>query len=148
VVTGEKQWEFETVPRPDEPFNETWGDGWEQRSGTNMWAFAATVDAQRGIVYLPISGPAANYYGGDRPGSNVFANSLVAVDAENGDYLWHFQTVHHDLWDVDMPSAGVLFDFVRDGRRIPAIAYVGKSSYLFVLDRVTGAPLIDVEERP
>jgi quinoprotein glucose dehydrogenase len=148
IVTGAKLWEFQTVPRAGEPFNETWGDGWENRGGTNMWAFAAPVDAERGIVYLPIAGPAANYYGGDRPGANVFANSIVALDAQTGRYLWHFQTVHHDLWDIDMPSAGGLFEFVRNGERYPAIAHVGKSSYFFVLDRVTGQPLIDVEERP
>jgi quinoprotein glucose dehydrogenase len=148
VRTGAKLWEFQTVPGPGEPFNETWGDGWENRGGANMWAFAATVDPARAIAYLPIAGPAANYYGGDRPGANVFANSIVAVEAQTGRYLWHFQTVHHDLWDIDMPSAGGLFDFVRDGERIPAIAHVGKSSYLFVLNRVTGEPLIEVEERP
>lgn len=148
VVTGEKRWEFQTVPQPGEPYNDTWGGGWEERSGTNMWAFAATVDAGRGIAYLPIAGPAANYYGGDRPGSNLFANSIVAVDALTGAYRWHFQTVHHDLWDTDMPNAGTLFDFVANGETHPAIAYVGKSSYLFVLDRVTGEPLIEVEERP
>jgi quinoprotein glucose dehydrogenase len=148
VITGAKLWEFQTVPRPGEPFNETWGDGWENRSGTNMWAFAAPVDTERGIVYLPIAGPAANYYGGDRPGNNVFANSIVAVRAETGEYLWHFQTVHHDLWDIDMPSAGGLFELTRDGERVPAIAHVGKSSYFFVLNRETGEPLIDVEERP
>jgi quinoprotein glucose dehydrogenase len=148
VRTGTKLWEFQTVPRPGEPYNETWGDGWEGRGGTNMWAFAAPVDEQRGIVYLPIAGPAPNYYGGDRPGNNLFGNSIVAVEAETGRYLWHFQTVHHDLWDTDMPSAGGLFDFVRNGERVPAIAHVGKSSYFFVLNRVTGEPLIDVEERP
>jgi quinoprotein glucose dehydrogenase len=113
-----------------------------------MWAFAATVDAERGIAYLPISAPAANYYGGDRPGSNLFANSIVAVDALTGEYRWHFQTVHHDIWDVDMSNAGTLFDYSVDGETHPAIAYVGKSSYVFVLDRVTGEPLIEVEERP
>jgi quinoprotein glucose dehydrogenase len=148
VVTGEKLWEFWTVPRPGQPFNETWGDGWKERSGANMWAFAAPVDVERGIAYLPIAGPATNYYGGDRPGNNLFANSIVAVDAQTGRYLWHFQTVHHDLWDIDMPSAGALFDFVQNGQRTPAIAHVGKSSYFFVLDRVTGKPLIPVEERP
>ncbi len=136
------------MPRPGEPFNDTWGDGWKDRSGANMWAFAAPVDVERGIVYLPIAGPATNYYGGDRPGDNAFANSIVAVDAQTGTYRWHFQTVHHDIWDIDMPSAGALFDFVQNGRRMPAIAHVGKSSYLFVLDRVTGRPLIPVEERP
>lgn len=148
VVSGEMLWEFQTVPRPGEAFNETWGDGWENRSGTNMWAFAATVDAELGIAYLPIAGPASNYYGGDRPGSNVYSDSIVAVDALTGEYRWHFQTVHHDIWDVDMPNAGTLFDFNLDGEIRPAIAYVGKSAYLFVLDRVTGEPLIEVEERP
>lgn len=146
--TGEKLWEFQTVPRPGEPYNETWGDGWEDRSGTNMWAFMAPVDVHSGIAYLPISGPAPNYYGGGRPGSNVFANSIVAVDARTGEHRWHFQTVHHDLWDSDMPSAGALIDVVRDGRRLPAIAHVGKTSYLYVLDRESGEPYIEVEERP
>ena len=148
VRTGEKLWEFQTVPQPGEPHNDTWGDGWEQRSGTNMWAFAATVDAERGIAYLPIAGPASNYYGGDRPGSNLYSDSIVAVDALTGEYRWHFQTVHHDIWDVDMPNAGSLFEFDTGRRSRPAIAYVGKSSYVFVLDRETGEPLIEVEERP
>jgi len=148
VRTGAKLWEFQTVPRPGEPYNDTWGNGWENRGGTNMWGFATPIDAQRGIAYLPIAGPAANYYGGDRPGNNVYANSIVAVDARTGKYVWHFQTVHHDLWDTDMPSAGALFDFVRNGTRVPAIAQVGKSSYLYILNRATGEPLIDVEETP
>jgi quinoprotein glucose dehydrogenase len=148
VRTGAKLWEFETVPRPGEPFNDTWGGGWEHRGGTNMWAFAAPVDAERGIAYLPIAGPAANYYGGDRPGANVFGNSIVAVDAATGRYLWHFQTVHHDIWDTDMPSGGGLFELERDGRRYPAIAQVGKSSFMYVLNRTDGQPLIDVEEKP
>lgn len=150
VRTGEKLWEFWTAPRPGEPFNETWHDGsWEGRSGTNMWAFSAPVDTELGLVYLPISSPSPNYYGGDRPGDNVFGNSIVAVDALTGEYVWHFQTVRHDLWDADMPSAGALFDFVHgDGRRTPAIVHVGKPSYVFVLDRKTGEPLIEVEDRP
>ncbi len=148
VRTGAKLWEFQTVPRAGEPFNETWGDGWEGRGGTNMWAFAAPVDAERGIAYLPIAGPAANYYGGDRPGNNVFANSIVAVDARTGQYRWHFQTVHHDLWDIDMPSAGGLFEFERNGTRVPAIAHVGKSAFFYVLDRTTGQPLHEVVETP
>jgi len=146
--TGKKLWEFQTVPQPGAKFNETWGDGWKERSGTNMWGFAAPVDVERGIVYLPISGPAANYYGGDRPGRNDFANSVVAVDAQTGKYLWHFQTVHHDIWDSDVPTAGGLVEVMQNGRRVPAIAHVGKTSYLFVLDRVSGKPIIPVEERP
>lgn len=148
VRTGAKLWEFQTVPKAGEPFNDTWGNGWENRGGTNMWAFATPIDAERGIAYLPIAGPAANYYGGDRPGANLFGNSIVAVEAATGKYLWHFQTVHHDIWDTDMPTAGSLFDFVQNGERIPAIGQVGKSSYFYVLNRVTGKPLIDVEEQP
>lgn len=148
VITGEQIWEFWTVPKPGQPYNETWGDGWDGRGGTNMWGFAAAVDAERGIAYLPIAGPAPNYYGGGRPGSNLFGNSIVAVDAETGQYRWHFQTVHHDLWDIDMAFAGGLFEIERDGESHPAIANVGKSSYLFILDRETGEPIIPVEERP
>jgi quinoprotein glucose dehydrogenase len=148
VVTGAKLWEFQTVPRAGEPFNDTWGNGWEGRGGTNMWGFAAAVDAARGIAYLPIAGPAANYYGGDRPGNNAFANSIVAVDARTGEYLWHFQTVHHDLWDIDMPSVGGLFEFAQNGTRVPALAHVGKSAYFYVLDRTTGEPLHEVRETP
>jgi quinoprotein glucose dehydrogenase len=148
VRTGAKLWEFQTVPRPGEPFNETWGDGWQGRGGTNMWAFAAPVDAALGLAYLPIAGPAANYYGGDRPGNNVFANSIVAVDARTGAYRWHFQTVHHDLWDTDMPSAGGLIEIERNGMRVPAIAHVGKSAYFYVLDRTTGEPIHEVRETP
>jgi glucose dehydrogenase len=122
--------------------------GWQNRSGANMWAFHAPVDAERGIVYIPVGSPATNYYGGDRPGNNAYGNSIVAVDAQTGKYLWHFQTVHHDIWDTDMPTAGALFDFVQNGKRVPAIAHVGKSSYVYVLDRVTGKPLIPVEEKP
>ena len=95
----------------------------------------APVDAERGIVYLPIGSPATNYYGGDRPGNNAYGNSIVAVDTQTGKYLWHFQTVHHDIWDTDMPTAGALFDFMLNGKRTPAIAHVGKSSYVYVLDR-------------
>ena len=93
VRTGAKLWEFQTVPRAGEPHNETWGNGWKDRSGTNMWAFAAPVDAERGVIYLPISGPAANYWGGDRPGSNLFANSIVAVDIETGEYYHPTQPI-------------------------------------------------------
>jgi len=148
VRSGRKLWEFQTVPKPGEKFNETWGDGWKDRSGTNMWGFSAVVDTEHRIAYLPISGPAANYWGGDRPGNNVYANSIVALDAETGRYKWHFQTVHHDIWDSDIPSVGGLVDVVQNGRRTPALAHVGKTSYMFILDRVTGKPVFGVEERP
>ena len=155
VITGKKLWEFWSVAQPGQPGHDTWGQsashntsGWQNRSGANMWAFHAPVDAERGIVYIPIGSPATNYYGGDRPGNNAYGNSIIAVDAQSGKYLWHFQTVHHDIWDTDMPTAGALFDFVQGGRRTPAIAHVGKSSYVYVLDRVTGKPLIEVKETP
>jgi quinoprotein glucose dehydrogenase len=160
VVTGRKLWEFQTAPMRGQPFAETWGNGSERRivengterievrNGTNMWGFAAPVDVERGLVYLPIAGPAANYYGGDRPGANLFGNSIVAVDALTGKYRWHFQTVHHDLWDIDLPSSGALIEVNQNGRRSPAIAHVGKSSYFFVLNRDNGNPLIEVQERP
>jgi quinoprotein glucose dehydrogenase len=107
-----------------------------------------TLDADRGLLYMPVAGPSANYWGGDRPGNNLFANSIVAVDAETGRYRWHFQTVHHDLWDSDMPNPPVLVDIQQGGRRVPALASVGKTGWMFILDRVTGKPIFGVEERP
>jgi quinoprotein glucose dehydrogenase len=149
VRTGKKIWQFHNVPLPGEVGHETWLDyGWRGRSGVNVWAWYMTLDAERGILYMPVAGPAANYWGGDRPGANLFANSIVAVDAETGKYRWHFQTVHHDLWDSDMPSPPVLVDITVGGRRVPALASIGKTAYLFILDRVTGTPIFGVEERP
>ena len=146
---GKKLWEFHTVPRPGEIGHDTWlDDGWKNRSGMNIWGWYMTVDEQRGIVYMPVGGPAANYWGGDRPGNNLFANSIVAVDANTGKYKWHFQTVHHDLWDSDMPSPPTLVDIKQNGRTIPALASVGKTGYMFILDRETGKPIFGVEERP
>ena len=147
--TGKKLWQFQNVPLPGQVGHETWLDyGWRDRSGTNVWAFYMTLDAERGILYMPVSAPAANYWGGDRPGANLFANSIVAVDAETGKYRWHFQTVHHDIWDFDMPSPPVLVDITQNGRRVPALASIGKSGYMFILNRVTGKPIFGVEERP
>ena len=147
--TGKKLWQFQNVPLPGQPGHETWLDyGWRGRSGTNVWAFYMTIDAERGILYMPVSSPAANYWGGDRPGNNLFGNSIVAVDAETGKYRWHFQTVHHDVWDFDMPSPPVLVDITQNGRRVPALASIGKTGYMFILNRVTGKPIFGVEERP
>lgn len=149
VRTGKMLWEFHTIPRPGEVGNETWqNDSWKSRTGNNVWAFALTVEEQRGIVYLPVSGPGANFYGGDRPGSNLFGNSTVAVDAETGKLKWYFQTIHHELWDYNLPPAPGLIDIVKDGRRIPALAQVGKAGHMYILDRVTGRPVFGVEERP
>ncbi len=149
AITGRKLWDFHTVPRPGEVGHETWLDnGWESRSGTNVWAFSMTVDEMRGILYMPVAGPAANYWGGDRPGSNLFGNSVVAVDIATGKYLWHFQTVHHDIWDIDQSAAPGLVDIRQGGRTIPALATVGKGGYMFILDRTNGKPVFGVEERP
>ncbi len=149
AITGMKLWEFHTVPRPGEVGHETWlDDGWKERSGTNTWGFSETVDEARGIAYLPIAGPASNYYGGDRPGNDLFGNSVVAVDVNTGKHLWHFQTVHHDIWDIDMSAAPGLVDIKQNGRTVPALATVGKGGYMFILDRTNGKPVFGVEERP
>jgi len=146
--TGAKLWQFHNVPLPGEAGHDSWlDDGWRGRSGTNVWGWYMTVDEERGILYMPVAGPAANYWGGDRPGNNLFANSIVAVDAQTGKYRWHFQTVHHDVWDSDMPSPPVLVDIVQNGRKVPALASIGKTGYMFILDRVTGKPVFGVEER-
>ncbi|MGP0076077.1 MAG: PQQ-binding-like beta-propeller repeat protein [Bryobacteraceae bacterium] len=146
--TGAKLWAFHTVPGPGEVGHETWlNDGWKDRSGTNVWAWPMTADAQRGILYMTIDGPASNYYGGDRPGANLFGNSLVAVDAETGKLKWYFQTVHHDLWDYDNPPAPVLLDITVNGKKIHAIADIGKTGWMFILNRETGKPVFGVEER-
>ncbi|WP_343808794.1 PQQ-binding-like beta-propeller repeat protein [Alteraurantiacibacter aestuarii] len=148
VITGEKMWEFDTTPDPGQPYHETWGNGWEDRGGTNMWGFMATVDTSTDTAYLPIAGPAHNYYGGDRPGSNLFGNSIVAVDMETGEYKWHFQTVHHDLWDIDMSHAGPLIPVGRGNNRHMALANVGKSSLFYVIDAKSGEPVHEVAEVP
>jgi quinoprotein glucose dehydrogenase len=146
--TGAKLWEFHSVPRPGETGNGTWeGDSWKDRSGTNMWGLQATVDEARGIVYMPFGAPSSTYYGGDRRGDNLFGNALVAIDAATGKYMWHFQTIHHDIWDYDLPPAPGLIDITRNGTKIPALAQAGKTGLMFILDRVTGKPVFGVEER-
>lgn len=147
--TGAKLWEFHTVPQPGEMGHETWlDDGWKGRSGTNVWAWYMTVDDQQGTVYMPVGGPAANYYGGDRPGANLFGNSVVAVDALTGKLKWYFQVVHHDLWDSDLPPAPGLVDITVNGKKVHALTAIGKAAWMFILDRTTGKPVFGVEERP
>ena len=149
AVSGDKLWEFKSIPLPGEFGNDTWLNGsWKDKIGPNVWAFTLTMDAQRGIVYLPIGGPNNNYYGGNRPGDNLFSNSIVAVNMETGKRMWHFQTVHHELWDYDLPPSPVLFDIVKNGQTIPALAQSGKLGFMFILDRTTGKPIYDVVERP
>jgi quinoprotein glucose dehydrogenase len=146
--TGKQLWEFHTIPRPGEVGNETWlNDSWKDRTGNNVWSFTLTVDEQRGIVYLPVSGPGMNYYGGDRPGNNLFSNTTVALDAQTGKLKWYFQNIHHELWDYNLPPAPGLIDIVKDGKTIPALAQVGKSGFMFILNRENGEPVHGVEER-
>jgi quinoprotein glucose dehydrogenase len=146
--TGKLVWKFKSIPGPGEKFNDTWaGESWKNRTGVNVWGFI-TVDEKRGIVYMPFGAPSVDQYGGDRHGDNLFGTSLVAADANTGKYLWHFQVVHHDIWDADMTGAPLLLDVKRGGKVIPAVAAVSKVGLVFLLDRVTGKPIYGVEERP
>ena len=147
--TGAKLWEFSSVPQPGSVGHDSWeGDSWQGRLGANAWPFYFTMDEQRGHVYLPLASPIPFAYGGDRGGANLFANALVAVDIRSGAYVWHFQTIHHDLWDADPPAPPVLFALPRAGGTVDALGVTTKSGYLYILDRETGEPIFGVEERP
>ena len=148
IITGELAWVFHTIPHPGEFGYDTWPEAaWQRSGGANAWA-AMSVDTERGIVFVPTGSAAYDFYGGDRHGDNLFANTLIALDAATGKRRWHFQTVHHDLWDRDLPAAPNLITIERDGAEIDAVAQVTKTGYVFVFDRVTGAPLFPIEERP
>ena len=147
--TGAPLWVFHTVPRPGEPGHETWlDDGWKGRSGTNVWVWYMTLDEKTGTLYMPVGGPSPNYYGGDRPGPDLFGNSVVAVDAQTGKLKWWFQTIHHDLWDSDLPAPPTLVDIKVGGKTVPALAETGKVAFMYILDRVTGKPVFGVKETP
>ena len=146
--TGAKLWEFSSVAQPGTLGEGTWeGESWKGRLGANAWPFYFTFDERRGLVYIPLASPIVGAYGGDRKGANLFGNSVVALDAQTGAYKWHFQTIHHDLWDHDPPAPPALFDIVRNGRTTPALALTTKSGYLFILNRETGQPIHGVDER-
>ncbi len=148
IHTGKLAWTFHSIPQPGEPNYGGWvGDSAKQRSGVNVWGLI-TVDAKRGIAYLPFGAPSGDAFGGDRPGDNLYGSSLVAVDAKTGKYLWHFQLVHHDIWDYDAETPPLLMDVKKDGKTIPAVAVVAKSSLLYLLDRTNGKPIYGVEEKP
>ena len=148
VRTGKLVWRFHVLPRPGEKGNETWGpDGWKNRSGPSVWG-GITVDTQRGIVFLPVGNPADNFYGADRPGKNLYANCVVALDASTGKLRWYYQMVHHDIFDYDVAAPPALIEVNRDGEHIPAVAEITKMGLLFILDRLTGKPIFGVEERP
>lgn len=148
AVTGEPVWTFHVIPREGEPGVETWEDGsWAYSGHANVWALIS-ADLDREIVYLATSSPTSDMYGGHRPGDNLYSDSIVAVGAATGEVLWHFQTVHHDLWDYDLPAAPILADITVEGREIPAVVVLTKSAFAFVFDRVTGEPVWPIEERP
>jgi quinoprotein glucose dehydrogenase len=148
AATGKMVWTFHTVPQPGEAGHETWLDeGWKNRSGANVWS-TFSVDAQNGTLLMPLGSPSDDRYGGDRPGANLYGNSLVAVDAMTGKMKWYFQAVHHDLWDYDLPPQPTLVDVIKDGQKIPALIQGSKMGLIFILDRRTGKAIFGLEERP
>src|SRR5882762_5725489 len=148
VRTGKKLWQFNTMPRPGEFGNDTWEEGsWAVNGNTGVWT-QITVDADLGLVYLPVETPTADFCGGHRPGNNLFAESLVCVDLKTGQRKWHFQFVHHPVWNYDISSAPILADITVNGQAIKAVAVPSKESFLYVFDRVTGKPAWPIEERP
>ena len=148
AVTGELRWTFHTIPQAGEYGNDTWEDGsWRYTGNAAVWT-ALSADPELGHVYLPVELGTGDYYGGHRPGDNLFSQSLVALDAATGERVWHFQTVHHGVWDYDPPAAPVLADLVVGGREIKAVAQITKQTFTFVFDRRTGEPVWPIEERP
>lgn len=148
VRNGKLEWTFHTVPHPGEFGYETWPkEAWKYVGGVNDWA-GMSVDKKRGLVFLALGSPSYDFYGADRIGSNLFGNSVVALDARTGTYKWHFQTVHHDLWDYDLPAPPNLTTIRRDGKSIDVVAQTTKTGFLFVLDRDNGEPVYPVQERP
>src|SRR6267142_1765733 len=148
VKSGKVLWTFNTIPRPGEFGADTWeNESWAINGNTGVWT-QITVDEELGLAYLPVETPTSDFYGGHRPGNNLFAESLVCVDLKTGQRKWYFQMVHHPIWNYDMSSAPILADITVNGRAIKAVAVPGKQAFLFVFDRVTGQPVWPIEERP
>lgn len=148
VRSGRLLWTFHTIPRPGEPGNDTWEhDSWRNAGAANVWS-TITADPERGLVFLPVSTPSPDFDGADRPGANLYSDSIVALRAATGEHVWHFQTVHHDLWDYDLAAPPVATRIMRAGVAVDAIVQATKAGFLFVLDRATGVPLLPIEERP
>ncbi len=146
--TGEQLWIFHTIPQPGEFGNDTWeNDSWRYSGNTGVWA-PMSADPELGYVYLPVETPTNDLYGGHRPGDNLFAESLVCLDARTGERVWHYQLIHHGIWDYDIPTPPALVDITVDGREIKAVAQVTKQAFTYVFDRVTGEPVWPIEERP
>lgn len=147
VKTGKRVWRFKTVPEPGEFGNDTWLDSsWKYVGHTNAWA-PLSADSARGIIYVPVGTPSNDYWGGERLGAGLFGESIVAIDARTGKRLWHFQVAHHGLWDYDPPTAPVISSIVQNGRQRDIVSLATKQGFLFVFDRVTGAPIWPIEER-
>ncbi|MGA3187028.1 MAG: pyrroloquinoline quinone-dependent dehydrogenase [Bryobacteraceae bacterium] len=148
VRTGRLVWTFHTIPHPGEPGYETWPpEAWKKVGGANVWS-EFSLDEKRGIIYAPTASAKYNFYGVDRAGANLFADSLLALDARTGKHLWHFQMVHHDIWDYDDATAPKLLTLHQNGKAIDAVAQVSKQGFVWVFDRVTGQPVWPIEERP
>ncbi len=148
VHTGKLVWRFHSVPQPGEVGHDTWAaDTWKGRSGTNVWGFSS-VDAKRGLVFLPFGSPTSDFWAGDRAGNDLFGNTLVVLHADTGKLAWYFQAVHHDINDYDLESAPVMINVRRHGKEIPAVALTSKTGLMFILDRRNGKPIYGVEERP
>ncbi len=149
VRTGDLRWKFHTIPHPGEKGYETWPDkdAWKKLGSANNWAGMA-LDEKRGIVYIPLGSVGGDFYGGIRKGQNLYANSLLALEAATGKYLWHFQTVHHDLWDRDLPANPNLVTVKHNGKDIDAVAQISKQGYVFLFDRTNGQPVFPIEEKP
>ncbi|MFO0688226.1 MAG: PQQ-binding-like beta-propeller repeat protein [Myxococcota bacterium] len=146
--TGAMRWIFHTIPRDGELGADTWPkEAWKSRGGANSWS-GVTLDRERGLVFLATGSATPDFWGGDRAGENLFANSVIALEAATGKRVWHFQIVHHDLWDRDLPSPPSLVTVVRDGRTIDAVAQATKAGYLYLFERETGKPIYEIEERP
>jgi len=149
IVTGERKWIFHTIPHPGENGYETWPDkdAWKKLGGANCWA-GMSLDEETGIVYIPTGSVGGDFYGGFRKGQNLFANSLLALDAATGKYIWHYQIVHHDLWDRDLPANPNLVTVEHNGKKIKAVAQITKHGYVFLFDRANGKPIFPIEEKP
>ena len=148
VLTGRLAWTFHTIPRPGEVGYDTWPpDAWQRHGGTNAWG-EISIDETRGIAYIPTGSPAYDFWGVNRPGANLFGNCLLALDARTGQRRWHFQAVHHDLWDYDLTTAPKLLTVQHDGRTVDVVAQASKSGFVYVFNRETGEPLWPIEERP
>jgi len=145
--TGKLVWSFHTIPHPGEPGYETWPpDAWQVAGGANAWS-GVTLDARRAMVFVATGSASYDFWGGNRQGDDLYANSVIALDARTGKHIWHYQVLHHDLWDRDLPAAPVLVTVTRAGRRIDAVAQITKTGHVWVFDRATGKPLFPVEER-